>query len=39
MKDLIYGKEPTLEDLYNLNRLGFEFLIEDGVVKDVIPGK
>ena len=34
--NLIYGNEATLEDLVVLNGLGFEFVIEDGVVTDVI---
>lgn len=33
--DLIYGGEATLEDLYRLNQLGFEFVVEDGVVSSV----
>lgn len=32
---LIYGGEATLEDLYRLNQLGFEFVIEDGVITNV----
>jgi hypothetical protein len=32
---LIYGGEATLEDLYRLNLLGFEFVIEDGVITNV----
>lgn len=32
---LIYGGESTLEDLYRLNQLGFEFVIEDGVITNV----
>lgn len=32
---LIYGGEVTLEDLYRLNQLGFEFVIEDGVITNV----
>lgn len=32
---LIYGGEATLEDLYWLNQLGFEFVIEDGVITNV----
>lgn len=33
---LIYGGQATLVDLYVLNGLGFEFVIEDGVVTNVI---
>lgn len=32
---LIYGGEATLEDLYRLNQLGFEFVVEDGVITSV----
>lgn len=35
---LIYDGEATLEDLYRLNQLGFEFVIEDGVIKNVLHG-
>lgn len=34
--ELIYGQQATLEDLYVLNGLGFEFVIEDGVIVDVL---
>lgn len=34
--NLIYGNEATLEDLVVLNGLGFEFVVEDGVVTDVL---
>lgn len=34
--DLIYGGNATLEDLYILNGLGFEFVVEDGKVTEVI---
>lgn len=34
--NLIYGGEATLEDLYVLHELGFEFVIEDGAVTEVI---
>lgn len=34
--NLIYGGNATLEDLYALNELGFEFVIEDGVVTNVL---
>jgi len=30
--------EVTLEELYELNEAGMEFVIEDGVIKDVIHG-
>ena len=33
---LIFGGEATVEDLCKLNQLGFEFVIEDGVVRNVI---
>lgn len=33
---LIYGGEATVEDLCRLNELGFEFVIEDGVISDVL---
>lgn len=33
--DLIYGGEATLEDLYILNRLGFEFVVEDGEITHI----
>lgn len=33
---LIYGGEATLEDMYTLNKLGFEFVIEDGKVTEII---
>lgn len=34
--DLIYGGQATLEDLIALNELGFEFVIEGGVITNVI---
>lgn len=34
--NLIYGNEATLEDLVVLNGLGFEFVVEDGVITDVL---
>ena len=34
--DLIYGGLATLEDLVRLNYLGFEFLVEDGEIKNVL---
>ena len=35
---LIYGGEATLEDLCRLNQLGFEFVVEDGKVTNVLHG-
>ena len=35
---LIYGGEATVEDLCKLNELGYEFVIEDGVITDVLHG-
>ena len=34
--ELIYCDNATLEDLYILNGLGFEFVVEDGVISNVI---
>lgn len=34
--NLIYGGNATLEDLCVLHGLGFEFVVEDGVITDVI---
>lgn len=35
--DLIYGHVMTLEEAYRLNeKYGFEFLIENGVITDVL---
>jgi len=34
--NLIYGGYATLEEMYALHALGFEFTIEDGVITDVI---
>lgn len=34
--DLIYGGVATVEDLDRLNQLGYEFVIEDGVITNVI---
>lgn len=34
-EQLIYGGEATLEDLYRLNQLGFEFVVENGVITSV----
>lgn len=36
--DLMYGSEATLEELYSLNELGYEFVVEDGVITDVLFG-
>ena len=36
--NLIYGGATMLEDLYRLNELGFEFVIEDGRIIDVLHG-
>lgn len=33
---LIYGGQATLEDMYRLNELGFEFVIEGGEVTNVL---
>lgn len=34
---LIYGGQATLEELYELHKKeGFEFVIEDGVITDVL---
>lgn len=33
---LIYGGYATLEDMYKLNELGFEFVIEGGEVTNVL---
>lgn len=33
---LIYGGQATLEDMYKLNELGFEFVIEGGEVTNVL---
>ena len=34
--NLIYGGQATLEDLYRLHELGFEFVIENGEITEVI---
>ncbi len=34
--NLIYSGQATLEDLYILNQLGFEFVVEDGEISDVL---
>ncbi len=36
--ELIYSGKATLEELYILHNLGFEFVIEDGVITDVLHG-
>lgn len=33
---LIYGGQATLEDLYRLNLLGFEFVINSGEITEVL---
>lgn len=33
---LIFGGEATLEDLCALHELGYEFIIEDGQISEVI---
>lgn len=35
MLDMLYGSEATLEELYILHELGFEFVVENGVITDV----
>lgn len=34
--NLIYGADATLEDLLALHELGFEFVVEDGGITDVL---
>lgn len=34
--NLIYGGQATLEDLCILHNLGFEFVVEDGEITDVL---
>ena len=34
--EMIYGGQATLEVLCKLNDLGFEFVIEDGRITDVL---
>lgn len=34
-EQLIYGGQATLEDLCRLHQLGFEFVVEDGVITSV----
>lgn len=36
--NLIYGGNATIEDMLALGKLGFEFVIEDGVVVGVSRG-
>ena len=36
--NLIYGGQATLEELYKLHELGFEFVVEGGVITDVLHG-
>lgn len=36
--NLIYGGNATLEDLVVLNDLGFEFVIEGGLITNVLYG-
>jgi hypothetical protein len=36
--NLIYGGKATLEDLIVLNDLGFEFVIEGGLITNVLYG-
>lgn len=33
---LIYGGQATIEDLCRLHELGFEFVIEDGAITEVV---
>lgn len=33
---LIYGGQATIEDLQALNNLGFEFVVENGEITDVL---
>lgn len=33
---MIYGKEATLEALFLLHEWGFEFVVEDGEITDVL---
>lgn len=35
-KQMIYGTEATLEDLCRLHEQGFEFVVEDGGITDVL---
>lgn len=36
--ELIFGGQATLEDLYELYELGYEFVVEGGVITDVLHG-
>lgn len=36
---LIYGGQATLEDLYKLNLLGFEFVVKAGTIIEVLSGR
>lgn len=36
MKPMIFGSEATIEDLIKYNLMGFEFVVEDGVITNVI---
>lgn len=39
-KKMIYGKEATLQDLYNLHYdKGFVFIVKNGVIFDVLHGQ
>lgn len=33
---LIFSGQATLEDLYRLNQLGFEFVVNNGVITNVL---
>lgn len=35
---LIYGGQATLEDLMALHKLGFEFVVENGAITEVLHG-
>lgn len=37
--NLIYGGEITLEELYILNCIGIEFVVEDGRIVEATEGK
>lgn len=34
--ELIYDGRATLEDLYTLHELGYEFVVENGVITNVL---
>ena len=36
--NLIYGSEAALADLYILNSLGIEFIVQDGKITDAAGG-